>query len=91
MTGNYSSDANYLREVFRVLGDYSKAKNLAEKFSKDKKILTSGGTFDPMRVEAKKTIPFEWLRQMKDFPTAYIQALSGGTGPIGVIKGCKFK
>jgi threonine synthase len=39
-----------------------------------------------MRVEAKKTMVFEWLRLMDKMPTVYIQALSGGTGPIAIDK-----
>ena len=31
---------------------------------------------------------FEWLRLMEDFPTVYVQALSGGTGPLAIAKGC---
>ncbi len=77
------------QKVFRVSGDYTKAKSLAEEFANKHNILIAAGTFDPMRVEAKKTIAFEWYRQMEEFPTVYIQALSGGTGPIGVTKGCK--
>ena len=32
---------------------------------------------------------YEWIRKLPEFPTVYIQALSGGTGPLGIIKGCK--
>jgi len=32
---------------------------------------------------------FEWLRLMDQFPTVYVQALSGGTGPIAIKKGIK--
>jgi threonine synthase len=48
--------------------------------------MTIGNT-DPIRVEAKKTWVYEWLRLIGKIPTAYIQALSGGTGPIAVEKG----
>ena len=30
---------------------------------------------------------FEWLRLLDVFPSVYIQALSGGTGPLGINKG----
>ena len=49
----------------------------------------SGGNTDPMRVEAKKTMVFEWLRQIGKVPNVYIQALSGGTGPIAIEKAYK--
>lgn len=32
---------------------------------------------------------FEWLRQMEHFPDVYIQAVSGGTGPIAIDKGIR--
>ena len=39
--------------------------------------------------EAKKTMVFEWLRQIKRLPDVYIQAVSGGTGPIALDKGIR--
>ena len=51
--------------------------------------LVSSGTYDPIRVEAKKTMAYDWFRVLERFPNVYIQALSGGTGPIGIMKGCK--
>jgi threonine synthase len=77
------------QKVFRVNGDYQAAKELALEFSKKKGILLAAGNFDPMRIESKKTMVYEWLRLMLDFPTVYIQALSGGTGPLGIAKACK--
>lgn len=77
------------QKVFRVNGDYHSAKELALEFSQKQNILLAAGNFDPMRVEAKKTMVYEWLRLMLDFPTVYIQALSGGTGPIGIAKACR--
>ncbi|MBI5102979.1 MAG: pyridoxal-phosphate dependent enzyme [Nitrospirae bacterium] len=77
------------QRVYRVMGDYAAAKSMAEAFSREKNILSACGAFDPMRVEAKKTMALEWFRQLDYFPDVYIQALSGGTGPIGVIKGCR--
>ena len=77
------------QKVFRVDGDYSEAKNLAMEFAQENNILLSAGNFDPMRIEAKKTMVFEWLRKIDEFPTVYFQALSGGTGPLGIEKGCR--
>ncbi len=76
------------QKVFRVQGDYSKAKKIAKDFASKHNILYMAGTFDPIRIEAKKTMAYEWLRQLTEFPNVYIQALSGGTGPIGIDKGC---
>lgn len=77
------------QKVFRVNGDYQAAKELAHEFSRKNGILLAAGNFDPMRIEAKKTMVYEWLRLMLDFPTVYIQALSGGTGPLGIAKACR--
>jgi threonine synthase len=75
--------------VFRVMGDYARAKGIASEFSERYGILPAAGSFDPMRIEAKKTMAYEWARLMEDLPTVYIQALSGGTGPLGVARGCR--
>lgn len=76
------------QRVFRVSGDYTETKKLAEEFANKHNIVMAAGTLDPMRVEAKKTMAYEWVKRLKEFPTVYIQALSGGTGPIGIVKGC---
>ncbi len=72
------------QKVFKVQGDYVMAKKLAKAFSEREGMLQMAGTFDPMRIEAKKMMAYEWVRQMDEVPTVYIQALSGGTGPLGV-------
>lgn len=77
------------QRVFRISGTYAHAKQSASRFAANHRILRAGEASDPLRVEAKKTMSFEWQRQMRKFPTAYIQALSGGTGSIGTSKGCK--
>jgi threonine synthase len=77
------------QNVFRVKGDYTRTKEMALAFSRKHKIPLAGGNFDPMRIEAKKTMMLEWLRLMDEFPTVYIQALSGGTGPMAIAKGCR--
>lgn len=77
------------QQVFRVNGDYAKAKEIAAEYSKKHNILISIGNIDPIRVEAKKTMVFEWLRQIERIPDVYIQAVSGGTGPIAIDKGIR--
>ena len=75
------------QRVFRVKGDYALAKEFALEFSKKNGIPLAAGNFDPLRIEAKKTMLYEWLRILDDVPTVYMQALSGGTGPLAVAKG----
>jgi len=75
------------QRVFRVKGDYTLAKEFALEFSKRNGIPLAAGNFDPLRIEAKKTMLYEWLRILDDFPTVYMQALSGGTGPLAIAKG----
>ncbi|MBO4645629.1 MAG: pyridoxal-phosphate dependent enzyme [Bacteroidales bacterium] len=70
-------------------GDYGEAKKEAAAFHKNNHVLISGGNIDPIRVEAKKTMVFEFMRQMGKMPDIYIQAVSGGTGPIAVDKGVR--
>lgn len=77
------------QKVFRVNGDYQLTKTMAVNFANRNNFLLAAGTFDPRRVEAKKTMAFEWMRIMNELPDAYIQGLSGGTGPIGIEKGCR--
>ncbi len=79
----------YGQQVFRVKGDYTKTKVIASGYSKTNHILMSNGNIDPIRVEAKKTMVFEWLRQLGRIPDVYIQAVSGGTGPIAIDKGVR--
>lgn len=86
LMANEAEVSSYGQRVNRVGGDYAKAKEIAAEYSEKYNILLSGGNTDPMRVEAKKTMVFEWLRQIKKLPDVYIQALSGGTGPIAIDK-----
>ncbi len=76
----------YGQKVFRVNNDYHQAKKVAADYAKKYSILMTNGNTDPLRVEAKRTMVFEWLRDLPKFPTVYIQALSGGTGPIAIDK-----
>lgn len=87
----------YGQKVFRVQGDYAKAKEIAAKFAKLHGFLMTGGNVDPLRVEAKKTMVYEWYRQLGKLPDVYVQAISGGTAPIAIdkalndAKGTKFE
>ncbi|PLX05353.1 MAG: hypothetical protein C0594_07755 [Marinilabiliales bacterium] len=87
LLSNEAGVGSYGQRVYRVKGDYHKAKKLASEYSQKYNVLISGGNIDPMRVEAKKTMVYEWLRLLNKLPDVYIQALSGGTGPIAIDKG----
>jgi threonine synthase len=86
---NSAGVSYYGQRVFRVSGDYTKAKKVAKAFADKYDFQITGGNTDPLRVEAKRTMVFEWLRNMPEFPTVYLQSLSGGTGPIAIEKGIR--
>ncbi|PIE86111.1 MAG: hypothetical protein CSA05_02180 [Bacteroidia bacterium] len=81
--------AAFGQNVFRTNGDYAYAKKMAKDFAEKHNFLLTAGNFCPMRLEAKKTMVYEWLRLLPEFPTVFMQAISGGSGPIGVVKACK--
>ncbi len=89
LLANEAEVNSYGQRLFRVKGDYAEAKKVAAAYSKKYNIFMSGGNTDPMRVEGKKTMVFEWLRQIGEVPNVYVQALSGGTGPIAIEKAYK--
>ncbi len=80
---------SYGQEVIIADGDYAYAKKMASDYHIDNKVLISAGNIDPIRVEAKKTMVFEFMRQLGKMPDVYIQAVSGGTGPIAIDKGVR--
>lgn len=80
---------SYHQNIVISEGDYADAKKMAADFHKNNHVLISMGNFDPIRVEAKKTMVFEFMRQLGTIPDVYIQAVSGGTGPIAVDKGVR--
>lgn len=77
------------QEVVVSGGDYAFAKKQAAEFHQKNHVLMSAGNIDPIRVEAKKTMVFEYLRQLGGMPDVYVQAVSGGTGPIALDKGVR--
>lgn len=81
--------SSFGQQVFRVMGDYAKAKEIAAGYAKIYNIPMSTGNIDPIRIEAKKTMVFEWLRQIGKLPDVYVQAVSGGTGPLAIDKGIR--
>ena len=78
------------RQDLRVSqGGYADAKKEAAAFCKETGTLMTAGNIDPIRVEAKRTLVFEYLRQTGRMPDVYVQAVSGGTAPIALDKGVR--
>ncbi|MCQ2296447.1 MAG: pyridoxal-phosphate dependent enzyme [Bacteroidales bacterium] len=70
-------------------GGYGDAKKEAAAFHNDSHILISGGNTDPLRIESKRTLVFECLRQLGFIPSVYMQAVAGGTSPLAFDKGVR--
>ncbi len=95
--------AIYGTQVIKITGSYDQAKQVAAKFAQQKGILIDLGARSIFCIEAMKTIALEtaeqlaWLAAPQNpttgakpafcAPDWYIQAVSGGMGPIGVLKG----
>jgi threonine synthase len=77
-------------EVIRVSGNYDQTKQIAAQFAQRRNLLLDrGATSIPAR-ESMKTIAYEIVEQLGwDSPDWYIQAVSGGLGPLGVYQGFK--
>ena len=86
-----AASAEAIRRVGQTLvvskGGYGDAKAEAADFHKNQHVLISGGNTDPLRIESKRTLVFECLRQMGTLPTVYMQAVAGGTSPLAFEKG----
>ncbi|KWW29449.1 MAG: hypothetical protein AUK63_1360 [bacterium P3] len=68
-------------------GGYGAAKQEAAEYHKQRHVLISGGNTDPLRIESKRLLVFECLRQIGQLPTVYMQAVAGGTSPLALEKG----
>jgi len=77
-------------EVIRVSGNYDQTKQIAAQFAQRRHLLLDrGATSIPAR-ESMKTIAYEIIEQLGwRAPDWYIQAVSGGLGPLGVYQGFK--
>jgi len=77
-------------EVIRVSGNYDQTKQIASQFAQRRHLLLDrGATSIPAR-ESMKTIAYEIVEQLGwRAPGWYIQAVSGGLGPLGVYQGFK--
>jgi threonine synthase len=95
--------ALYGSQVVKITGSYDQAKQVAAEFARQRGLYQDMGARTVTAVEAMKTLAFEIAEQLtmaqgfttgstKDTPKWrtpdwYIQAVSGGMGPLGVYKG----
>lgn len=77
-------------EVIRVSGNYDQTKQIAAQFAQRKNLLLDRGASSVPARESMKTIAYEIVEQLGwKAPDWYIQAVSGGLGPLGVYQGFK--
>jgi threonine synthase len=90
--------ALYGSQVVKITGSYDQAKKIAAEFALQRGLYQDMGARTVTAVEAMKTIAFEIAEQFTQqnggmrngkwqTPNWYIQAVSGGMGPLGVYKG----
>jgi threonine synthase len=95
--------ALYGSQVVKVTGSYDQAKQVASEFARQRNLYQDLGARTITSIEAMKTIAFEIAEQITAAqgpaspangneavwraPDWYVQAISGGMGPLGVYKG----
>ncbi|MEW6568354.1 MAG: pyridoxal-phosphate dependent enzyme [Chloroflexota bacterium] len=95
--------AIYGTQVIKVTGTYDQAKRLAAEFAQQRGLYLDRGTRSIAAVESMKTMAYEMAEQLGALaspaprgtrpvtawraPDWYIQAVSGGIGPMGILKG----
>ncbi|MBE7435659.1 MAG: pyridoxal-phosphate dependent enzyme [Anaerolineales bacterium] len=90
--------ALYGSQVIKITGSYDQCKQVAAEFARQRKLYLDMGARTITSIEAMKTIAFEISDQLTDIlgpgensklrtPDWYVQAISGGMGPLGVHKG----
>jgi threonine synthase len=80
--------ALYGAEVIKITGTYDQAKQVAIDFAARRNLDYDHGAKAIPDKESMKTVAFEIAEQLGwRAPDWYIQAVSGGLGPLGVIKG----
>jgi threonine synthase len=78
----------YGHRVIKVEGNYDQAGVLARRFAQQKQIAGDPGIRSPLRRESMKPLAFEIAEDLGwQVPDWYVQAVSGGIGPLGVWKG----
>jgi threonine synthase len=77
-------------EVIRVSGNYDQTKQIASQFAQRRSLFLDRGASSVPSRESMKTIAYEMVEQLGwRAPDWYIQAVSGGMGPLGVYQGFK--
>jgi len=80
--------ALYGAEVVKVSGTYDQTKEIAAEFAQRRGLLYDRGANSIPARESMKTIAYEIVEQLGwQAPDWYIQAVSGGLGPLGVYHG----
>ncbi len=95
--------ALYGSQVVKITGSYDEAKQVAAEFARQRGLYQDMGARTVTAVEAMKTLAFEIAEQLTTAqgpapgstkekpkwrtPDWYVQAISGGMGPLGVYKG----
>jgi threonine synthase len=90
--------ALYGSQVIKITGSYDQCKQVASEFARQRHLYQDLGARTITSIEAMKTIAFEIAEQLTSIlgapaeklwrtPDWYVQAISGGMGPIGVYKG----
>ncbi|MGQ0601683.1 MAG: threonine synthase [Anaerolineales bacterium] len=75
-------------EVIKVSGNYDQTKQIAADFAKRRGLVLDRGVRSIPARESMKTIAYEIVEQLGwRAPDWYIQAVSGGLGPLGVYHG----
>ncbi|MBP7690480.1 MAG: pyridoxal-phosphate dependent enzyme [Anaerolineales bacterium] len=75
-------------EVVKVSGNYDQTKQIAADFARRRNLLLDRGARSVPAVESMKTIAYEIVEQLGwRAPDWYLQAVSGGLGPLGVYHG----
>jgi threonine synthase len=77
-------------EVIRVSGNYDQTKQIAAQFAQRRQLFLDRGANSIPARESMKTIAYEIVEQLGwRSPDWYVQAVSGGLGPLGVYQGFK--
>ena len=90
--------ALYGSQVIKITGSYDQCKQVASEFARQRNLYQDMGARTITSIEAMKTIAFEIAEQLTAIqgtetatpwrtPDWYVQAISGGMGPLGVYKG----
>jgi threonine synthase len=90
--------ALYGSQVIKITGSYDQCKQVAAEFARQRSLYQDMGARTITSIEAMKTIGYEITEQITALqgagentplrtPDWYVQAISGGMGPLGVYKG----